>query len=480
VPRRGFTLKLRPLEVLPEDKLDLIHQAVLDVLRETGVRMESPWALDFLAAHGCRVDREAMRVRFPAELVEGCLAQAPHSFRCRAPDPANDLLMAGGTVYFSHSAGLETIDLNSFEPRPPTKIEFEDCVRLMDYLPTIDHLGCYPYFGYEGLNPLLGIPEGVVIGMRHSSKHQAACCSNDCELFTIQMAQAVGQELTGTITSTSPLTWNGGAITAARRLVAGGFPICTVDGTLGGATGPATVPGWLVVSNAEHLAMLVLVQLLNPGHRLMIGHFALALNMATGSPAFGSISSSLSNVAFNQVWRHYGLPVSNGSPGYTSAKTMDFQAGYEKAMGALLSALSGGNSILLHLGVSSELTAHPAQAVMDHDIAGMIGRFIEGEDITDETLAVALIEQIGPAPGQYLAETHTSHWWRKEQYLPIAADRQTYPVWLTTGKKDALDRAQERLAEILAKHHPRPLSESQEADLARILADAREYYSKRV
>ncbi len=479
MPRRGFTLKLRPLEVLPEGKLDLIHQAVLDVLWETGVRMDSPWALDFLAGHGCRVDHESLRVRFPAELVEACLAQAPRSFLCRAPNPANDLLMASDTVYFSHSSGMETVDIETFEPRPPSKAEFEDCVRILDYLPTVDHLGCYPYFGYEGVSPLMGIPEGVVVGMQHSSKHQAACCSNDCELFTIQMAQAVGQELTGTVTSTSPLTWNESAITAARRLVTAGFPICTVDGTIGGATGPATVPGWLIVSNAEHLAMLVLVQLLNPGHRMTIGHFALAMNMATGAPAFGSITSSLSNVAFNQVWRHYGLPVSNGSPGYTCAKKMDFQSGYEKAIGALLSALSGGNSILLHLGVSSEMSAHPVQAVLDHDIAGMVGRFIEGETVTDETLAVALIQEIGPVPGQYLAEVHTSRWWRKEQYLPMAADRLTYPTWLDTGKKAALDLAQECVADILAKHHPKPLTDSQEADLARILADAREYYNKR-
>jgi trimethylamine--corrinoid protein Co-methyltransferase len=479
VPRRGFTLKLRPLEVLPDDKLEMIHQAVLTVLRETGVKMESAWALDFLESHGCRVDREVMRVRFPSELVEACLAQTSRAFACRAPDSANDLWMAANTVYFSHASGMETIDLDTFETRPPTKAEFADAVRIMDYLPTIDHLGCYPYFGYEGIEPLMGIPEGVVINMQCSSKHQAACCSNDCELFTIQMAQAVGQELTGTITSTSPLTWNGSAITAARRLVEAGFPICTVDGTLGGGTGPATVPGWIVVSNSEHLAMLVLIQLLHPGHRLIIGHFALAMNMATGAPAFGSITSSLSNVAFNQVWHRYGLPVSNGSPGYTSAKKMDFQAGYEKAMGALLSALSGGNSILLHLGVSSEMSAHPVQAILDHDIAGMIGRFIEGEELNEATLALALIQEIGPGPGHYLAKAHTRQWWRKEQYLPIAADRLAYPEWLTTGKKGALDHAQERYDEILAKHHPKPLSDSQEADLARILADARDYYDKR-
>ena len=69
---------------------------------------------------------------------------------------------------------------------------------------------------------------------------------------------------------------------------------------------------------------------------------------------------------------------------------------------------------------------------------------------------MALIEQIGPVPGQYLAERHTSQWWRKEQYLPLAADRLTYPTWLETGKKGALEKAQACVADILAKHHPKP------------------------
>ncbi len=147
----------------------------------------------------------------------------------------------------------------------------------------------------------MGIPEGVAINMRHSTKHQAACCSYDCEIFTIQMAQAMGHEITGTLTSSSPLSWNEQAITAARRMVEAGFPVSTVDGCVLGGTGPATVAGSLVISLAEHMAMIVLVQLVNPGQRMIIGHFALAMNMKSGAPAFGMITSSLSNVAFNQM-----------------------------------------------------------------------------------------------------------------------------------------------------------------------------------
>ncbi len=36
------------------------------------------------------------------------------------------------------------------------------------------------------------------------------------------------------------------------------------------------------------------------------------------------------------------------------------------------------------------------QAVLDDDVAGMIGRFIEGVEVSDETLAIDLISDVGP------------------------------------------------------------------------------------
>lgn len=479
MPRKGFPLRIKPLEFATAEQVEDIQRGALQVLQTTGVRIENEWALDFLEKQGCSSDRDSLRVRFPGDLVDECLRRAPSIYPARGREPDNDLLMGGNTVYFSHSSGMQTIDLDTYEPRTPTRTEYIDCIRVLDALPTVDHLGCYPYFGYEGVDPLMAIPEGVALGLRYSTKHQAACCSNDCELFTIQMAQAAGQELTGTLSSSSPLTWGEGAINAARRMVEAGFPIATVDGCVLGGTGPATVAGSVVVSSAEHLAMLVLVQLLHPGHRMCIGHFALAMNMSSGSPTFGGITSSLSNVVFNQVWRRYGLPISAGSPGYVSAKEIDYQAGYEKAIGAVTAAMSGAHSILLHLGVSAEITAHPAQAILDDDVAGMIGRFIAGEEITEETLALDLIDQVGPIPGHYLSQAHTRKWWQKEQYLPRAADRLTYPEWVEGGKRSALSHAKERLEEILEKHHPEPLSPGQEEDVDRILAEARAYYAKR-
>lgn len=474
----GFRRNVRALELLNEEQVAEVHQATLKILWETGVRIDSGWALGFLDRQGCQVDVDEQRVRFPGALVEECLAKVPGAFSVKARDERYNLVFGGDAVHFSHGSGMHTIDLETFEPRPPTRDEYIDCVRVLDALSGVSCLGCYPYFGFANIPPVMAIPEGVALKMRYSTKHQTTCYSRDCEIFNIQMAQAAGVEISGAATSSAPLTWGGDAIMSARRMIEAGFPIVTIDGCIMGGTGPATVPGSVVVSNAEHLAMVVIAQLLRPGQRMIIGHFSVPMNMATGSPAFGQIGASISNTIFNQMWRTYGIPCGNGSPSYVAAKTIDFQAGYEKAMAGLVSALSGVSHLLLHFAVSAEISAHPIQAILDDDIAGMIGRLIAGENVNDETIAVDIINQVGPIPGHFLNTAHTRAWWRREQFMPRAADRLTYPDWVARGKKTALDYARERLEEILSTHEPEPLSPGQEEDIERILADARSYYRK--
>jgi len=170
------------------------------------------------------------------------------------------------------------------------------------------------------------------------------------------------------------------------------------------------------------------------------------------------------------------VPVCDGAavPG---SKRIDFQSGYERAMNTVLFAISGANFILLHGGVTAELTHHPLQAILDDDICGMVGRFLDGIDVNDDTLALDLIEKVGPVPGHFLGETHTRKWWKTEQYVTKAADRLTYPEWLQSGKKDCIAYARERMDDILANHKPPPLTASQEQEIERILEEARVHYA---
>jgi trimethylamine--corrinoid protein Co-methyltransferase len=476
--RKGICSVIKSLEMLTEDQVLDVHRATLKVLERTGVKMENTKALELLKKNGCTIDAESMLVKFPPELVEQCLKLVPERFTARAPRPENDLDFGMDTLYFTHTSGMQSVDLTTMEQKVPDKKEYIDAVRVLDALETMDMLGCYPYFGYEGLEPKMEIPAGVALHLKYCGRHQAAACSNDSELFTFQMAQVLGQEFSATIGSSPPLTWGEKAIESAFRITEAGFPLSTVDGAMMGGTGPATPVGSVVLSNAEQMAMIVLVQLLKPGHRMLLGHFSAPLNMRSGSPAFGQIGASISNVIFNQMWRHYRVPFSNGSPGYVNAKAMDYQAGYEKGLAGMISGLSGTSLMLFHFGVSSEVSAHPVQAILDDDIARMIGRFLLGEIINEETIAVDLIHEVGPIPGHFLSRPHTMKWFRKEQCVPRSADTLAYPDWIQKGKKTAMDFAKERMEQILEEKPKIYITDSQEADIERILEDARDFYRK--
>jgi len=109
----------------------------------------------------------------------------------------------------------------------------------------------------------------------------------------------------------------------------------------------------------------------------------------------------------------------------------------------------------------------------------MIGRFLQGVEVNSETLALDLIDEVGPIPGFYLDKEHTRKWWKKEHFLPKVADRLSLPEWVASGKKIALDYAKERMEEILATHKPESLTPKQEEEVERILEEARQYYRKK-
>ena len=133
-----------------------------------------------------------------------------------------------------------------------------------------------------------------------------------------------------------------------------------------------------------------------------------------------------------------------------------------------------------HGTVYGELTAHPVQAILDDDISGMVGRFLEGITVNDETLAVDLIKEVGSGPDFYLGKEHTRKWWQTEQFIPAVADTLTLPEWLKGGKKTAIDLAKEKMEEILATHKVSiPLTASQEEEIEKILSEARKFYKKK-
>jgi len=475
--KTGFIRNFKPLEILTEEEVESITRGTLEVLQETGVRIEHEKALKLLENNGCIVKRDENRVRIPPGLVEECLRKCPSSFNIKARNPKDNVIIGGNTTYFKNSCGMQTIDLDTREPKVPTRKDNYDAIKVLDSLENHHVLGPYSaYFGFEGIPPVMAIPESCAGKIRNSTKVQIEGYANDSEIFQIQMAKAVGAEILQQILCSSPLTWYREGIDALFRAVEAGFPVTIIGGQVLGGTAPVTLAGALVTNNAEIIVPMVIAQLMKPGTRVVAADFIFPMNMRSGAPTFGAIGCSLHLVAFNQIWRKYGIPRYNATCGYSSSKSMDLQAGYEKAIQGVLASTSGANLIGLHGAVSAELTFHPVQAIMDDDVAGMIGRLLRGVSVNEETLALEVINRVGPVPGHYVAEDHTRKYWKTEHFLPKASDQLTYPEWIATGKKTALNYARERMEKILVDHKPEPLTASQEKDVEKILGEARKYY----
>ena len=475
---KGFVRNFPPLNILSDEDIESVHRGMLRVLSTTGVRMEHQHALDVLESAGCKVDRDINRVYMPPALVEESIRKAPSSFPLLAKDPANSLMMGGNNLYFAPAPGQNTIDLDTLEPRPATRKEYYDAVRVLDHISTLHFFTTYtPYFGYAGVPPCMGMLESLAARLRNASKAVVVGHSHNSERFAVQIAQALGIEVMGTVTAAPPLTYFEDAIDSAFTLAEAGMAVRITGAPVMGASAPATLAGSLVSNLVEVISALVLVQTIRPGTRTMLLDFAMPMNMSTGAPAFGNVAVCIHISAFNQICRHYGIPTYNAD-GYPGSKRPDYQSAYEKSFRAIFTGLSGGSSRPLHGGVYGELSHSPLQAVLDDDIAGMVGRYLEGMDVNDETLALELIEQVGPVPGHFLGLAHTRKWWKQEQYIPHSSDTLTYPEWMQSGKKSAVDYARERMEGILATHKPMPLTDSQEDDLERILEEARAHYQK--
>jgi trimethylamine--corrinoid protein Co-methyltransferase len=123
----------------------------------------------------------------------------------------------------------------------------------------------------------------------------------------------------------------------------------------------------------------------------------------------------------------------------------------------MMGVMAGADLVDLFAGtIESFRTASFEQLVIDNELAGMALRCAEGIEVSAETMARDVIDRVGPG-GNFLADKHTSEWFRKEHYQSTLGDRGTRAAWEKSGSKDIREQARDRAREILASHEPEPI-----------------------
>jgi trimethylamine--corrinoid protein Co-methyltransferase len=141
--------------------------------------------------------------------------------------------------------------------------------------------------------------------------------------------------------------------------------------------------------------------------------------------------------------------------GASESKVVDQQAAAEASLSLLFETLTGSD--LIHdLGyLESGLTFSFSHLVICDEIVDWIKGFTKDVEVTEETLALNVIEEVGPE-GNYLKTEHTRKHY-KERWYPNLFERDTYDSWHGKGGKTLFERAGERASLILAEHKTEPL-----------------------
>ena len=165
--------------------------------------------------------------------------------------------------------------------------------------------------------------------------------------------------------------------------------------------------------------------------------------------------------------KYYDLPVF-GLGGSTDSKVLDQQSGFEVTLSLMTSLLHGAN-IIHDVGfMDSGMQGSLQIMVIADDILGFLRAATRGVDVTDETLAIDVIEELGPT-GSYLDHEHTLRHYREPFYSKLA-DKNQYSIWLKRGGKTMEARAAEKVDSILENHQPGPLPEDVQQIIREIVA----------
>jgi len=450
---------------LSNGDIQRIYDTALDVLENIGIGDPIPEILQYALPKGCILG-EDNRLRFPRALVEDLIAQSAREYPRYAPDPRHNQMVRGQEVLFCTSGeAVAILDYETQKFRPTRLTDLYDAARLADQLEHIHEFG-QPFIAAEYSDDLhvhdVNIAYAELAGTSKSFALGISVVDHIEPLIALFDAY-LGED--GGFLKRPFCTFGGCPIISPLRFGKDNAEVLVKLAELrlvadvavapqAGATSPAALAGTLVQCFAETLACLSVVNLVRPGAAINFGMWPFISDLRTGTFSGGSGEEALVTAATVQLCNHFGFITSVGT-GMTDAKTMDVQAGYEKAITTATAALAGANLVAAYPGIVGSLIGLSFEGmIIDNDMIGNIQRVLRGIEVNDETLSYDVINEAVFGSGHFLGSQQTLELMQSEYLYPEIADRLTVGAWEDLGSKSLYEQAHERVGEMLANYYP--------------------------
>ena len=477
--------KRRPaLEILNEEAVEHIVAEAIAVLEKTGVFVESEEARSLLTQAGVKVDEKTKRAYFKEDTVEKCVRTVPRHIQVFDRKGELRLDLQGFNPHFDPgSAAINILDSEIGEVRKPNT---SDLINFATVTDTLDHFAAQS----TGIVPA-DVPEQIAdryrlfIALQYCSK-PVVTGTFAVEGFKVMRDMLVavrGDEerlkekplAIFDCCPSPPLRWSNLTCQSLIDCARSGIPAELVSMPLCGATAPLTLAGSLVQHTAENLSGIVIHQLAKAGAPIVYGGSPAFFDMRHGTTPMGAIETMMIDASYTQIGRHLGLPT-HAYMGLSDSKALDYQAGFESGIGAVLAVLAGVNVISGGGMLDFESCQSLEKLVIDNDICGMAMRLARGIEQRGEKLAEDLYGNIDDGD-HFLTSPETLKWMRSEPFIPSdIVDRSNRDEWVKNGATSAQVRAKKYVKRILSEHTPEPLPEDVTKELRQIIVtDAKKY-----
>ena len=438
-----------------------IHQASLEILERVGVDVHDEKARDILVKGGAKLD--GLRIRIPEYMVTRALSTAPKTMTLYNRK-GKVAIRAGG--YNSHYGGgsdcLNILDHRTGLRRRPVLNDVKEASTLMDALPEIDFV--MSAFLPEDVDQRIYDRYQMEVMLNTTTKPIVFVtpdfegCVAAIEMCEIVAGSAEAFQLhpfaTCYINVTSGLIANQEALQKCMFLAEKGLPQLYIPLNAGGVNSPATIAGCMASMDAGILLGIVLSQLVHPGAPIAVpGWNGGPYNLQT---MVGNYVLADEQGVPTSMGKYYDLPVF-GLGGSTDSKILDQQSGFEATLSLMTSLLHGAN-IIHDIGfMDAGLQGSMQMMAICNEILGFLRATTAGVVVNDDTLALDVIEELGPT-GTYLGHDHTIRHF-KEPFYSKLIDKNPFSVWQKRGSKSMEERASKMVDDILAKHKTEPLTE---------------------
>ena len=296
---------------IEQKTLDTIHNNSLELLRSTGIKFPSDKALGIFKKHGFRTDGEM--VFFEEKDIRQAIAAVPSSFTISARNPAKSIRVGDNNFVLAPGYGPPFIIEPSGEKREATLRDVQNFCKMVQTSKYLDfnssmvvQPGDVPQ-DTAHLDILLStilLTDKPIMG---SSVSEAAAVDS-LKLAEMIWGHTNEPVMISLVDSLSPLQYAAEMVDAILIFAAAGQPLIIHSACSLGTTGPITIAGSLVISNATTLAGICLAQLIKPGTPIVYGLGGSPTEMKTGSYVNGSPEDAKHTAIVTAMGRYYNIP----------------------------------------------------------------------------------------------------------------------------------------------------------------------------